>query len=277
LALVGLAAPAGAATITGHLGIAGGLGYATLNLTGGTILDFSPLGTAATGGTAAGNGTGTVVTLDIATGYFTGIPTFPLNGLNAATATTKDLTNVALAPYGSFAPAGVVGTPLVGNFLNGFTSAILPAFFSTLHFDLTEVLLAPGSTCTGLEIIGQSCVEGPFALNDTATGLSITFDVLGNFVNQSGADTGFYDGTYTLTVNGLHFQSGNNGSDGLFRRLDVTGQDILCGVNNDTTPCTFSANFDPATGVPEPITLLTLGTGSMLVAAAVRRRKARKQ
>jgi len=284
LAMVSLAVPAVAATITGHIGFSGGIAYATLDTSGHAILDFTPLGTEFAGGTSGGSGVGSLITIDGVTNYFAafnaitnptghgaGIPTFSKDGVNAATVTVQDLTNSAAATYGAFAPTGVLGAPLVANFLNTFTSAILPAFYTGLHFDLTEVLVAPGAACTGAETIGQSCSEGPFTIEDTLNGIRVNFDVLGTFVN--GADSGKYNGSFAADFNGLHFQSGADGSDGLFKRLDVTGADLMCGTGNATTNCTVTGNFDPVPTVPEPLTLLTFGSGSAFLAAMLRRRR----
>lgn len=261
LAALGLATRAEATTITGHIGFSGGILYDTLDTSGSATLDFAPLG-----GT-----TGTVITIDAVTDYFAntggGIPAFPSAGTDAATVTILDLTNnAALDPTDTFAPAGV---PLnIVGFLSAFTSPILPAFYQNLRFDLTEVVVQ-GFTCTGSEGVGDTCQEGPFTITQSVNGLTIDFNVLGNFVN--GADSGAYKGTFDMTLNGMTFAT-------LFNKLDVLGQDVGCdAATGFTTTCTFSGNFDPVSAVPEPATLVTFGIGSAVLAGLRRRRNRKNQ
>ena len=128
-----------------------------------------------------------------------------------------------------------------------------------LHFDLTGIPLQGGPGCPAT----PSCVEGPFILTQTATGIRIDFDVFGKFVN--GADSGDYVGSFGVTMDGLTLNEA-----GL--RLTGTGADLACDLNNSTAPCSFTANFNPF-AVPEPATLLTFGAGSVLLARLRRRKK----
>lgn len=272
LSLAAVPTAAFAAPIVGHIGFSGSVIYDTRGAaaSGLSVVDFAPLGPA-----PGGTGTGSVAYVDTATGYFAGMPTFPgCGGVTCATSSSiLDLTNdVTAAPPATFAPAGTTLAPFpIAGFLSGFTATALPALYTTLHFDLTEVLVAAGPACTGGEGIGDSCAAGPFTLEDTNEGVKIQFDVRGNFIN--GADSGYYGGSFSAVFNGLHFQSGANGSAGLFSRLDVTPQDLMCGISNLEGACSFSANFDPTNPVPEPATLLTLGTGAALAALRMRRKK----
>ena len=80
-------------------------------------------------------------------------------------------------------------------------------------------------------------------------------------------DSGFYSGAFATTFIGYDFTT-------FLARLN-SGEDISCpsqGVPN-STPCTFDANFDSVASpeVPEPATLLLLGTG--LLGAGYRQRR----
>jgi len=260
VALLGLSAPVtvSAAPIVGTLGISGGIIYDTRGAgTGLAILDFAP----------PGGGTGTAgVTISTQSGYFQPIAPF-------STAQILDLTNDATAsgvPGPAFVPAGVDFAPAgIANVLSNFSSGV-----PGLHFDLTQLVLQPGPACVGTEQVGDSCVEGPFALLDTQAGVRVNFDVLGYFRN--GADSGFFQGAFSTTFTGLHFQDLNStNGEGVFTRLDVSGHDLACVDNTGANiSCTFDANFSNA-AVPEPASLLTFGAGSAVL-AMVRRRRAAK-
>jgi len=272
VALLGLAVPASATVITGHIGFSGGVIYDNrmnqalninpggclanpANLTcGASTLDFVPLGQP--------NGQNIIAVAGV-TGYFAGMGTFP-PVLGAETASILDLTNDPTAVGPTFAPSGTTGAPFpIAGFLSAFTGA---AFYNGLHFDLTQIPNAGGTPCTGSETGDTSCAEGPFTLTHTIDGMKIQFDVRGNFVN--GADFGLYAGSFSVVLNGLTFPV-------LWDRLLNTGQDLMCGANNLSTSCSFTANFDEITGVPEPATLLTFGFGAAAL-AKFRRRKTAK-
>lgn len=264
LAVLGLAAPSNvsAAAITGHLGLSGGAIYDT-RPDGGpcpaggcqlATIDFwdlnFPAGPATPDDTA---GDGQVVNVTGGTGYF--------NQITGSTAVIKDMTNdPADQPPSMLVPAGVSFFPVgLPNLIYNFSDPDYPG----LHFDITELLLQPGAACTGLEGAGDTCVEGPFRLSQTANGFSIAFDILGFF--RRGADEGYYKGKFDITMNDMTFAE-------LFARLQA-GLDIGCDTNRDR-PCEVQANFDP-TAIPEPTTMLTFGAGSAIL-AAVRRRRAAK-
>ena len=260
LALLGLAAPSNvsAAAITGHLGLSGGAVYDTRPDGGPCPLGGCQLATIdfynfTNPDLTAGDGV--VVNLTGGTDYFANIN--PLS-----TAVIRDMTNDPTdAPPSLFVPVGVDLFPgSIANFLSQFSDPDYP----TLHFDITQLLLQPGPACTGGEGAGDTCVEGPFRLSESAAGgFSIKFDLLGFF--RQGVDEGYYKGTFDITINNLTFSQ-------LFARLNA-GLDIGCGAQN-TGPCEVQANFDPQ-AIPEPTTLLTFGAGSAIM-AAVRRRRAAK-
>jgi len=259
VALLGLAVPShvSAAAITGHIGFSGGIVYDTLAPPGAGLatLDFyDDDGIAAD--TTAGDGQTTKV--GGTSGYFA---TVGVNGIqNGTLATIRDITNSpGDDPPSMLVPAGVSFFPVgLPNFLNSFTD---PDGVG-LHFDITELRLQVGDACVGDEGVGDTCVEGPFRISETNAGLDINFDMFGFFRN--GADEGYYQGKFGIVMDGMTFQE-------LFDRLDNTGEDLACGIDNAEVACTFSANFDPA-AVPEPASLLTFGAGAAVLAALRRRR-----
>jgi len=253
VALLGLAASSSAGPIIGHIGFSGGIVYDTRGAnTGLSILDFYN-----TDGVTPGVGTGQVLKIGGATGYFAAVDA-------GSTATIKDITNDPTAqPPATLVPDGVSFYPVgIANILSNFSDLDVAG----LHFDLTELLTAQGPACTGAEGVGNTCVEGPFTLLGTANGVRVNFDVLGFF--RAPGDEGYFKGSFSTTFNGLTFAE-------LFNRLDNTGADLMCGVNNLETSCTMDANFDP-TAVPEPASLLTFGAGAALLAMVRRRRAANK-
>jgi hypothetical protein len=266
-----VATTASAATITGTLGIGGGVFYDNLAVgTGLAIIDFDPTGT--------GEGDGNII--KAATGYFSATA-----GLVACTNCFDiyDLTNspgaAGVSPAGPmFAPAGtdltVVATHFGKNFLHGFTAE------PGLHFDLQQIPLQSGTPCTtGAE---ETCVLGGFKLTETEAGLRVSFDVYGWFRNNldmdpEDEDEGFFKGAFSTTFTGMTMEEARD-------RIALAGgpEDLKCLVDNDgngtideEVTCTWDANFVPS-AIPEPATLLTFGLGSAAVAAA-RRRRAKKQ
>jgi hypothetical protein len=259
VALLGFAAPGSvsAADITGHIGFSGGFVYDTLGDPGSGLatLDFYD-DDGITPDTTSGDGQ--VFKIGGTTGYFTNIA-------NGSLATILDITNDSTdAPPSTEVQAGVdYGPAGIANFLSAFTDPDATG----LHFDLTQLLLQDaGSACTGSEGSGDSCTEGPFLISQDEFGIHVSWNVLGWFRN--GADSGFFSGTFTSTFNLLTFAE-------LFNRLDNTGEDLMCGVNNLETSCTLDANFDSIAVVPEPASLLTFGAGSALLALMRRRRAAK--
>lgn len=258
--LLAVATPAHAALITGQFGIAGSITYDNLydptqaisatNFPGAAGLDMEILGYPP----PPNNPTEPFFQVTVATGYFAGLGMTP-----GGTGRIKNITNVTPptnANY-TYVPAGVdlTATPIT-NFLSTFSQAL------GLQFDLTlfpNQSGAPGCPAT------PTCVEGPFKLTETVTGVDLAFDVYGNFIN--GGDSGFYQGNFTVSMAGLTLAE-------IGTRL-FNGTDLACGDTppNLEQPCAFAATFKPAAAVPEPATMLTFGLGS-LVLARMRRRKA---
>jgi hypothetical protein len=249
-----LPAPASAVNITGSFSISGGFTYDTMGTGGLAGLDFTQTLPPPT------TPTGPFIQVTAATDYFAGL------GMTAFVTTGQilNVTNNPVPPANyTFAPAGV--TINVPSFLQQFdVNGGAPGGAIPLTFTLTEIPLQIGTPCTSAGPgVGNSCTEGPFIITQTVTGIRIDFDVLGTFHN--GADSGDYIGSFGVTIDGLTFAELGN-------RLTVTGDDIACGANNSTIPCSFTANFNPF-AVPEPATLLTFGLGSLALTRLRNRRK----
>jgi hypothetical protein len=203
-------------------------------------LDFLP----------AGNGTGTFNTNAPSTGYFTGLfggnPPFFLG--------TE--TDIASTPTGGFTTVAIGAPTNVTNFLDfSVPLGLTPPGFGTLGFDLTFIPQSGAPICTGFEGLNQPCrpaANSPFTIQNTATGAEVDFGVLGNFHAHGGADFGPGSGAYTTQTVGQSVQN-------ILAVLAAGG----------SFTASYSANFVAST-VPEPITLLTFGAGSLL---ALRRRR----
>jgi hypothetical protein len=241
LATVGLASNASATVIVGGFNITGSV---TLQpLPGGQFsLDFLPDTFAQLGNFTTGTPS---------TGYFTGLsnPTPPPNYFG----TVKD---IASTPTAGFATVAIGSPTSVTNFLDfsqpvGFT----PPGFGTLGFDLTFIPVATAPICTGFEAVNVSCTPiagSPFTIKNTGVGTEVDFGVLGCFHANGGADFGCGSGAYTT------------------QQVGQTVLQILTQLQaGGPFTATYSANFVSA-AVPEPITLLTFGAGSLL---AFRRRR----
>ena len=270
LALVlGLTGKAEALAITGSIGFGGAVIYDNLctdcpapgTEAGAAIIDFLPPGT------GVGTAQATIFTM---TGYFAGNGgvsgvndgALANDGLTAGSLSDiQDMTNV----FAASAPGGPAYAPGGPNFVADFIDNLLDPDAEDLHFDLTEVLLQSGPNCA-ISLVSGCVASGIFKLTQEANGVSVDFDVLGNFVN--GTDFGYFQGIFGAEFNGHTLAS-------LFAAIDA-GNDIDCSPSStNVTPCTWSANFIEAPDVPEPATLLTLGIGASALAAS-RRRRAKK-
>jgi hypothetical protein len=276
--LLGFAAPASAALITGHITFSGSaiLDVVGKNSPPTSILDFRP---------PAGTGSGTLTTNDDIDGYFaslniTGTPP----GIDAVDVSIFDHTNdLALSnpvtgpkfiPENT--PIGVNGVRFIDKFVDANPTDKMKA--NDLHFDLKLFFTQPGPACVGPIADGFSCTIGGFLLTQTSTGVRVDWDYFGTWVNtkidmnddgdtndpgETVNDSGDYIGSFNATL--ANYTVGE-----VLTRV-ANGEDIACGVNRNLA-CGITGNFDPVPQVPEPATLLLFGAGSGLL--ALRRRKA---
>jgi hypothetical protein len=256
--VLGIAAPASAALITGTINFTGAAIFDVKNTTGSAVLDFAPSGT----------GVGGVATVDTVDGYFfttlniTGFPPFT----DFVTATIKDQTNdplfsgvpgPVLLPVDT--PIGAAGVRFIDKFVD--TDPTIPMVPNDLHFNVTLFPSQSGALCVGDIANGTSCTIGAFLLTQTTEGVRLSWDYIGQWVN--GIDVGDYIGAFNATLVGYTVGE-------VLQKLD-DGIDIGCG-DTKLENCVIGGNFQPIPTVPEPATLLLFGAGSGLL--ALRRRKA---
>ena len=123
---------------------------------------------------------------------------------------------------------------------------------------LCSAKAAPGQTCTpntAPVTVNNPTGKSNFDLNNTQTGFTAGFDVLGKAFNSTGGSEDF-TGTFTATVNGESYQTAL--------------KQILAGK---APRFTYTASFTLFTTVPEPSYLPVLGAIGLILACVVAYRK----
>jgi hypothetical protein len=224
---LGSVAPVAAAPIAGTLGISGSVTVSA------TMIDWAP----------AGGGEG-VTLVNEGTGYF------------------ADIFNPGVVPAFHADIIDLAGVLPVPNFLHSFEeSPEVASEYDDLSFTLVDIIAPTAPACTGTETaVGTICSLGVFTLHQKTTGVDVSFDISGFFVDPTYGDDGSLNtaiGLYTTQVAGATIES--------ITTTVSTGGSITA---------TYSADFT-ATPVPEPATMLTFGLGTAVLAAH-RRRRAKK-
>ena len=171
-----------------------------------------------------------------------------------------DIYNPAVNPPYIGSATDLVGQALpLANFLNDFQTP--DPTYSDLSFTLTDIVDPTAPTCTGSEGVNQTCSLGSFTLTQTATGVAVSFNVAGFFIDPTEGDFGsnLATGVYTTQLN--------------TPAVDTIAEVRAILLSGNSIQSSYSATYTVLpTPIPEPATLVTFGTGSFLLAAHKRRK-----
>jgi len=181
----------------------------------------------------SGGTTGTFVTVQSGSGYFSGIA-------------STDLT----APFLGVVKDLTATSNNVTEFLSGFTAT----GYGGLAVDLGQIVAPSAAACTGAEGANTSCRLGYL----TVTNLGGGNTTLAMVVSGSARDSAVVDSLAPI-VGRFTTQTGRSVSD------------LITAFAGDGITASYSANFEASTEAPEPGLLLLLGIG--LAATGVVRRR----